>query len=236
MDIVYLFKDWGEGDELRVSLRSVEKHLKGYDKVWVVGMTPTWLTNVQKLEVKDINKKHKQINAINKLIEVCKQEDLSNNFLLMNDDFFFLKDTDIKKIKQLYWYDLSFLKKKYESCNSKYYHNTRRTIELLNDFKAKNYELHYPMVINKKKFLNIFEELNWKEEPILHRSTYGYISAIKGKSVKSDFKAYSYDEFNELKEGEFISITDKLSTNIGFRWWIRDTFGKKSKFEVDSCE
>jgi hypothetical protein len=56
MDLVYVLGSgsrWGD-NELRYSLRSVEKHLKGYNNVYLVGDKPDWVRNVTHIPKQDI--------------------------------------------------------------------------------------------------------------------------------------------------------------------------------------
>ena len=235
MDLVYLFKDWGEGEELKVSLRTVEKHLKGYDKVWIVGMPPRWIQNANVLEVRDVSKTNKQVNAITKLLAVCNESELSDDFVLMNDDFFFLKDIHVEEIKPLYKDDLQFLMDRYERIQSRYYYYIRNTVETLGDRHAKNYEVHYPLIINKHKFKDIFNNIDYSKG-VVHRSIYMHLTRQKGLPISEDVKVYNYEEFLEGIKTDFISVTDKLSTGIGFKWWVRDNYNHFSNWENPDIE
>jgi hypothetical protein len=62
-------------------------------KVWLVGGKPDWYSG-NFIEVDQ--KHHKYANAINNLQALCNSEEISNNFILMNDDFFIIKP--IKKL------------------------------------------------------------------------------------------------------------------------------------------
>jgi hypothetical protein len=93
MDIVYIL---GKGSprndlELLFSLRSVKKYMTDLGKVFIIGEKPTWLKNVVHIPCPDPYEKHWQ-NAHYKIRKACEQEALSSDFLLMNDDFFMLRE------------------------------------------------------------------------------------------------------------------------------------------------
>lgn len=89
-DLVYLVRS-GENEELRYSLRSVEKHASGlFRDVWVVGVDlPDWLTGVNVLPVPDSRNKHQTMR--DKIRALCEVDAVSDEFILMNDDYFLTK-------------------------------------------------------------------------------------------------------------------------------------------------
>lgn len=93
MDVVYIL---GKGSprsdlELLFSIRSLEKHMKDLGRIFVVGERPTWLKNVIYISCPDPYEKAWQ-NAFYKVKKACEHPSLNDEFLLMNDDFFMLKD------------------------------------------------------------------------------------------------------------------------------------------------
>lgn len=92
MDVVYYL---GKGslendDELRFSLRSLEKYMADLRKIFVVGEKPDWLEGVEHLTAFDEHKKEWR-NVLLKVRQACSVASLSDEFLLMNDDFFALE-------------------------------------------------------------------------------------------------------------------------------------------------
>ena len=87
MDVLYYI---GGGSmrnnvELRLSLRALEKHCKDLGKVFIVGNKPAFLKNVEYIWVED--KFEWWRNAFEKTKAAIKAG-ISDDFLLMNDDFF----------------------------------------------------------------------------------------------------------------------------------------------------
>ena len=103
MDIIYLV---GEGcskcddNELRYSLRSIEKYGKNVNKVYVAGYCPEWLSDeICKVPCKQIydrpqNIIQKHINMLGTLLYTIDNTDISNKFLVSMDDHFYIRETD----------------------------------------------------------------------------------------------------------------------------------------------
>ena len=88
-DFVYIVKESEDNEELRYSLRSISKFYPS-NKIWIVGYKPSWIQNVNYIPVKqDCGDKWK--NSVNNIIKACESEEISNDFILMNDDFIILK-------------------------------------------------------------------------------------------------------------------------------------------------
>lgn len=96
LDIVYPYIDPNSHfDELRYSLRSVEKHLQENARIWIVGELPEYL-NPEK--VRHIpHTRNATIHytncydAVSKLELVLKHPEVGETFVLMYDDIYFLK-------------------------------------------------------------------------------------------------------------------------------------------------
>lgn len=86
-DLVYVVRS-GENEELRHSLRSVERYADGlFRHIWVVGTgLPDWLTGVKIITIDDGPEKHETMRR--KIQAATDHPDVSDNFLLMNDDYF----------------------------------------------------------------------------------------------------------------------------------------------------
>jgi len=85
-DAVYVCRP-GENPELRVSLRSLAENAGGiYRNVWVVGTVLPWLRNVRALPLTPLEDKFE--NQRRSLAAVVNHPDLSERFVLLNDDHF----------------------------------------------------------------------------------------------------------------------------------------------------
>jgi hypothetical protein len=177
MDIVYIL---GSGSmwnntEIRMSLRSVEKHIKGYGRIFIVGEFPSFLDNKQitHIPVKDTDAKNK--NIAYKLLASANSDLISDRFLYMQDDVFITQEVDLKK-KLPYYFKGTF-----DTARKDYYGT------LLNDSKEmlpqnKNFDNHYPIVIDKIKLKKAYDAYDWQgtEEGLATKSMYCQFNKIKG--------------------------------------------------------
>ena len=183
MDVVYICRP-GPNEELRYSIRSVEKNVP-HRKIWVVGQKPDWYTG-NFIQVDSNNSKYS--NARANLDAAVKSNDISENFILMNDDFFVMRK--IEKIA--YFYSGTLLGKIQENqaltmpgLYTKLLHNTYTQLVSLGIDNPLNYEMHIPMIVNKEKFKSIL-----RFKTCLWRSLYGNIYDVRGVE-RSDVKVYS---------------------------------------------
>jgi hypothetical protein len=182
MDVVYICRS-GPNEELRYSIRSVEKHMP-HRSIWVIGQKPEWYQG-NFIEVE--NYKAKYLNARANLKALVNSKDISEDFILMNDDFFIMRK--IEAVSYFYHGTLDERAEANEQLTStgSYTRLLQRTNDQLVKMGVKsplNYELHIPMRINKEKFKKIL-----KYEDCLWRSLYGNIYAVGGIE-KEDVKVY----------------------------------------------
>ena len=92
IDLVYIYGDgyskW-RGQELMYSLRSVEKYVHNFRSVFIVGDFPCYLNQKAIHVLSPEDPRHcKERRIMNKLLKACDTEEISNPFLLYNDDYF----------------------------------------------------------------------------------------------------------------------------------------------------
>lgn len=92
MDVVYILGSGSVADnkEILYSVRSLALNMLDIGKVFVVGEKPPDLPGVIHIPASDYTK-IKWKNAYYKTLKACRDERISEEFLLMNDDFFMLK-------------------------------------------------------------------------------------------------------------------------------------------------
>lgn len=227
MDIVYpIGKSNNDYRELRYSLRSL-KYLNNVGKVWIIGEKPDWIQNVVHIPRTD-DMGDKQLNVIEKIKLACQYKKLSDNFILMNDDFFYLEQTEVKN------YICGQLKEKIEWYEEKYPYsiyttalkNCRRILKTLG-LEQKDYEIHYPIVINKEKWRELFHKLKITGSST-HRSLYGNYVNLEAEKTE-DFKQYLHFK---IPEREFLSIDPEIENQREYIDYIENKFPKKSEYEI----
>jgi hypothetical protein len=183
MDFVYSCRE-GENEELRYSIRSVLSSFPDAN-IWVVGGRPSWYIG-NYIKVDQVSNSHK--NQLTNFQTICDSESISDNFILMNDDFFI-----INKIDSVEYFYGGLLQDKVDLYYSlvgdnSYVTRLMRTNSRLIKYGIDNpldYEMHVPFPVNKAKFKSVLEKdgrFNW-------RSIYGNLLNVGGRQMK-DVKVY----------------------------------------------
>ena len=149
IDVLYIYKNSpNNGEELRYSLRSLEKYVDDYGSVIICGDKPDFISDeVIYIEAKDIgapmtNHWWKVLNAF--------ERTGAYNLALMYDDIFFVKPTCLSHYP---FYQKGKLEDNQEG--GEHYRQTLKNAQILleNNFcDTYNHELHVPCVYNIDKF------------------------------------------------------------------------------------
>ena len=229
MDFVYICKE-GINEELKYSIRSVVNSFPE-SNIWVVGGKPEWYIG-NYIKVNQVYTKYK--NAAENLMAICLSEEISNPFILMNDDFYI-----VKKIDAIENYHGGYLLNKinlYQKING----NSNYTRKLAATYKKMlslgiesplDYELHIPMIMEKEK---LKEVLKYNDQ-FLWRSMYGNIYNVGGEEMK-DVKVYTrgplvLKSYNlNIEEHKYLSSADSSFHTI-WEKILKVQFKQKTKFE-----
>lgn len=157
-DLVYILKEDDYNPDLKMSLRSIDK-FTSFRNIWLIGYKPTWVKNVNHLPT--VQDGTKWQNAMINMLAACNCKDISDDFILMNDDFFALKPIiNWKKELNLC---LGLLEKAVmlygvRKNKSRWQYGFEYVVDLLNSLNISNsfnYESHIPIIINKQKFIDM---------------------------------------------------------------------------------
>ena len=200
MDYVYICRS-GENEELRYSIRSVVTNLKP-DSVWILGYKPNWYTG-NFIEVPDIGNKFENITNCYKVIS--NSNSISEDFILMNDDFFVMFPT--AKIPVVYDGTLTekielHIEEYGPTAYSRVLKNANTYLKNNKIKNALNYDVHFPMQINKTLLSRIDLSI------CAPRSVYGNTYSIGGDKIK-DVKVYASNSDIYLGDHQFLSTEDK---------------------------
>lgn len=242
MDLVYIVREGEENEDLRYSLRSIEKFVN-CNKIWIVGYKPSWVQNVEYIHTEQNQGKWK--NSVNNIIAACKNKEVSDDFILMNDDFFAIKP--IKNLEKSCNVALGTLDQaimKYINQRSAWHDAFRQNKELLKELEVEepyyNYESHSPIIINKKDFIEFIGlpqvQKFIESGKILHkRSVYKNIYKIKPKILQDDVKIEKDDEVKMRSNiCEWLSVYDQQINNRSLpqlNGLLRSLFPQKCKYE-----
>lgn len=217
IDVVYVLGTgsvW-QNNELRYSLRSVEKHLKNYSNIYIVGRDPRFAQGITVLPFEDKSIYNASKNIYEKIVQACACPGISENFLFMNDDFFLLKDIDAANVPFYYKSTLEEYTKRCLPGNT-YRDTLNNAIDTLKKKKlpTKNFDVHAPIVYNKGTFVDILSGCDWRRMPygFAIKSMYCNTTGVDG--IEMDDCKINYPlTLQELKERieirPFFSIGDK---------------------------
>ncbi len=227
MDVVYTCRP-GENEELRYSIRSVLKNAKFINNIWVVGAKPDWYVG-NFIAVKPVGNSF--ANVRENLKNVIDNDNISEDFVLMNDDFFIMEN--INSVSHYYGGMLSDRSMRHqELAGPNYYANmlmkTHKVLKQKGIDKPLNYELHVPMLFNKTKLSQTIEQ------PFSIRSYYGNTYDLGGEDIK-DVKIYSHPRFRVASSSmdnstPYVSTDDESFKQI--RSIMQEMFPDKSDYEA----
>ena len=227
IDIVYILKDEFNCEELRYSLRSVEKNFP-HRFVWFVGGQPKGFQPDRAI-------KHKQVGSTkwdmikSSMWKAVENEEVSDDFFLFNDDFFVMKKF---KGEFVNYVDMTLTERIDELRRNvhPWLNPYGRTL-----FKAEqelislgcptmNYDVHLPMMFNKELFK---ASINKCSSPQM-RSVYGNLNAVPFV-IHQDVKVYDVETVP--KDPDFLSTDEDVFEKGRVGAYIRKQFPTPSRWE-----
>lgn len=228
MNFVYICRD-GKNEELRYSIRSVLASFPDA-KIWVVGGKPDWYKG-KYIPVRSFRNKHD--NVRNNIMKMCRSEEIPQDIVIMNDDFFI-----VEKIDDIINYHGGLLKDKAHlyfkiAPASAYTQKLFRTVAYLIKLgiqEPKDFAMHVPIRVNKTKLLSSLRHGH------MWRSIYGNINQIESTYMDEDVKYYidgplaqkGYDY--TTKKFPYLSSNDN-SFDVLHKNILKDMFPDPSPYE-----
>lgn len=227
-DVVYILKNDVKPDELRYSLRSVEKNLS-HRNVWFVGGEPNGLFPDRAIYMiqRGVLKWEK---ARSSLIRACACPEISERFWLFNDDFFVLQPvtSDVPFFGGMLHDHILHIEHRYGDKRTGYTKALRYCEQTLTDAEMStfDYALHLPMVVDKKKML---ECLKTFPDCPMFRSLYGNYAEIGGVQ-HDDVKIIDVNE-SIPDDADFVSTSNASFASGVVGEKIKMMFPERCKYE-----
>lgn len=218
--------------ELRYCLRSIEKYLSGYGDIFIIGERPDWLQNVIHIPLDEgfaPQSYEKERNIFNKIMAVCKDERVTDDFLFMNDDHYLLKEYEAGKFPYYYHGRLSE-----KRTVTDYKKTVKNTSEFIGDVAY--FDIHCPILYNKRKF-------GWLSFPDWNKH-FGYCIKTLYLAYNS-LSQFNTEEYADLKISEPLTSSQIREQLTGRAWFsigdkafngeivdvLQDLYPLKSKYE-----
>lgn len=229
-DVVIPYKMKGNSDELRMALRTIDSNFLSVRDVYIVGECPSWVENV--IHIPSPQNDHKRVNVGKAYREALAQKDLSEEFILWNDDMFILQP--MREIPSWHGGPLrDFIKLYSNTYPTGYYTEMARSTGHHIDGDLPHWELHIPVKFNKTKL----KELMGPEispRGLLLRTLYGSAYGVSKSSFHEDVKIHSYSGskgwYERDRFKEFVSSADNTYLGVIYPRLIR-LYPDRSRYE-----
>lgn len=240
LDVVYVVGPDRPGDALRYSLRSL-KNLPHRD-VWTIGTIPEYVggdAHLRALEPKE----DKWENINQSILTAACIPDITENFILMNDDFFVYKPCD--DLKMYHQGPLpQYIDRLYESGKNPdngWFKALRRTRDFgwrTGTVDTRAFECHTPLVFNKECVQDFFDD--WAPMDLAYGAYFDEVSledVLPSAALGHDVKVFGAERKHCLEvrwssDQPFLSTSERSWT--GFTGaFIRQLFPEKSRYERD---
>lgn len=149
-----------QDNELRYCLRSICKHLTGWNRIYIVGNKPDWLQandSLIHIEHRDHpSVRNKEFNIHKKILAFINATNEKNDFLFMNDDHFLLEDIGCN------FFPLHHKGPLFQCIqNSRHGNPYRITLQntlnhlFMKGHRPMNYDTHCPIVYDAKAYVRV---------------------------------------------------------------------------------
>lgn len=234
-----------QDNEVRYALRSIEKYLRGYGRVFIVGNKRKWMKESECIETqcgaaytKGIhyieageNYTEKQKSIFNKLVLAARHERVSETFIKWHDDHFLLKPLHVDDLKNWTSGTLDRLGIIATGTYQRTVLNTNRYLSK-RGWDNKHFDIHVPIKMEKEKVLGLLDE-DWSRDYII-KSLYGNKYAIPSEEMRDLKFARSFrreEILNAIDGRMFFSISDN-AINEAMKTVLSELYPEPSKWEI----
>jgi hypothetical protein len=173
MDVVYVCRD-GENPELRYSLRTLRN--VNHDRVWVFGGMPVWVDQDRVEFRKRMQTGSPYSSTRGHIAAACNTPEVSDPFMLWNDDFFAMKPVD--EVPLYHRGPLEGMLERFTTTKTLWAKGLRETAHMMEERGvlegALSYDTHLPLIVHKYEML---AALRWakkgRTDAIHLRTLYG---------------------------------------------------------------
>jgi hypothetical protein len=227
LDIVCPVRESPVNEQLRYALRSWSANLP-HRRVWLVGGRPSWAAGVEHIPTRQVGTKYRNTTAA--VEAACLHPDVSDSFLLVNDDFFVLRR--LAAMPVYHRGPVAEVEAYYATRgNGAYLRGLRETRDLLVGLghpDPLSYELHVPLPVTKRGMLAALEV--GRHLDVLHKRTaFGVLANVGGERM-ADVKVLHRAPRFDTSSG-FLSTMPDSFTHGAAGAFLRQAFWQPSPYE-----
>lgn len=229
-DIVYLLKNDYDSEEMKYSVRSVVQNFP-FRKLVIVGGCPEDMRADILIRDKQ-DGRTKWERTMHSLKLAVKNEDLTEDIWIFNDDFFVM---DRVRTETNYFngtLEKRIIDLKRKNPTSSGYIRSLEQLKgklLCSNKDTLSFALHVPFLVNRRQAEQLFES---HPSLTMFRSFYGNYFKIPCQYME-DVKVY---DFETVPDTPYISTTDETFKNGKVGEFLRRYFDKPSKYEITEEE
>lgn len=220
--------------DLRYTLRGIEKYLKNYRNIYLIGEKPKWVNNIIHIEHNDNPKKeYKEFNIYSKILRVCAESGCTNDFLFMNDDHVLLEEINATGYPYYHRGDLTVAMKTNTSNYRATLNHTRKYLRNLG-LEELHFDLHCPIVYNKEEFIESFKDVDWSVNwgygiksiyAVVNKKPLEYMSDCK------IIKDHTVEEIQNKLAGRHVMSCDDGGLKPNLLNYLNEKLNTKSRYE-----
>lgn len=234
VDVLYIKGEKSENDdlEMKYSLRSLARYGECYNRVFITGCLPDFVDKSKVVYTPADDIGAPMTNHWWKVRKTISSTDISENFILMYDDIFFVRNTNLCGYPYYFRGELG----EFETGGEHYRQTLLNAKKFLLDGRATTYdfELHIPFRYNRTFFAALdafFEPLKYDAQSMAVRSVYGNNFADI-KIGRADIKIRGKEKVEDVIGGaDCFSVSDDA-----FKYdtldFLRKNFPERSKYEL----
>lgn len=193
IDVVYLYTAGSNTNEIRYSLRSVQKHISGIGKVFIVGDDPGIFKDVTIIPMGNIHGFNQARNIYEKILAACRHPEVSNPFMCLSDDYILLHDYKASELPFYYRGDFKQVMTTLQDSNwYKAYVQVTHEALLEKQLPTKFFNVHFPILYDKEKYIEVMGRFDWeKKKSFISKSLYANSMGIEGVRIDQDKKFHT---------------------------------------------
>lgn len=198
-------------NELRYTLRSLQKHMRDLRNIYIIGELPIWAQNLFPVVEFDIIGNPRE-SVMKKIFKACEQIDISDEFILMADDIFINQDFTGE--------DLPF------------YATEKGKGSILHPI---NFAVHTPVRISKKLWHDLFSKITIDkyQSPRSFYCNFYNAPAEKYEETIPKTQDLPANIRTFVQRKKFFTINDRAMGHPQFVQFIRSHYPEVSRYEID---